>query len=567
MDAKLTPKQVVVMPPIFLALLALLLSFAWLVPNHTLPWASFYPDAITASVLLVVAVWVLIRSPGKLELIGLGLFFLFLATVPWLQYATGVIYSFGTAWTNSLYLLGFSLAIFVGWHWERATPGQCLDFLFLAISFAAIVSVGIQVLQWLQLSEDLFVLDTGRSRFYGNLGQPNQLASLLLLAVLGVARAYAKKALGPGVAIILVLFILFGVALTQSRTAWLNIGGILVALFLFWGEGRPKRLGWILAALGVYSVVLNFNLPIINELISGQATSSRELAADPYRQAIWKSLVHAALDRPLFGYGWGQTTAAVFAAVDFPTLGSVTKQSHNIVLDIVIYNGLLLGGLIIAVLASAFWKLLGCLKQEYFIFPALALGLLVVHSMLEFPLHYAYFLLPFGLILGVLLRCGNIKGRWVCSKWFGYGVAISVACGLWLTIKEYVEVEHSYFEIRYGKEWKEISKEFIPQTKVLTQWRDRLQIANLNPEGTQDTEKYRRIERAVVTTPEPFLMFLVAQNLALEGRTLEAREWLEKVCKLQPSRLTVNLAKQWEYASEAHVAYRAVDWKKCPASN
>lgn len=566
MDVKLSQEQVVLMPPIVLALLALFLSFAWLVPNHTLPWTSFYPDAIAAAVLLVVAAWVLIRSPGRFELIGFGLFFMFLATVPWLQYATGVIFSSGTAWINSLYLLGFSLAIFAGWHWERATPGQCLDFLFLAISFAAVASVGIQLLQWLQFTADLFVLDTGRSRFYGNLGQPNHLASLLLLAVLGVTRGYAKKALGSGITILLALFLLFGVALAESRTAWLNIGGILVALFLFWGEDRPKRLGWILAAFGAYFVVLNFSLPIINELLFGQATSSREAAVDPIRLAIWKSLVHAALDRPLFGYGWGQTTAAVFSAVDFPNLGSVTKQSHNIVLDIVIYNGLLLGGLIVAVLASTFWRLLGSLKQEFFIFPALALGLLIVHAMLEFPLHYAYFLLPFGLILGVLLRCSDIKGWWVCSKWFGYGVVICVAAGLWLTIKDYVEVEHGYFEIRYGQEWQEISTEFIPQTKVLTQWRDRLQIANLNREGTLDPESKRRINGAVVTTPEPFLMFLVAQNLALEGGTLEAREWLERVCKSQSSLLAANLAKQWEYASKAHASYRAVDWENCPAS-
>jgi O-antigen ligase len=476
------PKPLVVMPPILLGVLAVFLSLAWVIPNHTRPWATFYSDAIAGTVLLIVALWVLFRSPGKFKLIGLGLFFLLLATVPWLQFAAGLVYSSGTAWINSFYLLGLSLAIFSGWHWEKSTPGQCLDFLFLAIVIAAIVSVGIQLMQWFHLSSDPWVLGAGVSRFYANIGQPNLLASLLLMAVLGVAWGYAGTTLGPAIAIIFILCLLFGVALTESRTAWLNIAGILVALNFFWGESKPKFFVWILLGFGIYFIFLYFSLPAINELFFGKMTAGRE-AGDPIRVELWKSLLNAALERPWFGYGWGQTTEAVFSSRDLPDTGAMFRHAHNIVIELVIYNGILLGGLVLLVVGRTFHQFLANLNYEYFIIPFLAATLLVVHAMLEWPLHNAFFLLPFGMILGVLGCRSGVKVWCACPNWIGLGFTIVVAICLWITIADTLEAERTYFGYYYGSKGKAIPFEAIPQVKLLTQWEDRLRFANSTPEG------------------------------------------------------------------------------------
>lgn len=566
MDEKLTPKPLLIIPPVFLAVLAVFLSLAWLVPNHTRPWRAFYSDAITGSVLLIVAMWVLIRLPRKFELIGLGLFFLLLAAVPWLQFAFGVIYSPGTAWINSLYLIGFSIAIFVGWHWEKTSPGQCLDFLFLAICSAAIVSVGIQLLQWLQLtSGDLWIVGAGKNRFYANMAQPNQLASLLLLGVVSVVWGYARKTVGAAIAILLISYLLVGVALTESRTAWVNIAGILVALSLFWGENRPKRLNLALVGMGAYFIALHLSLPAINEFLFGELSARRELG-DPIRQEMWKSLVKALIDRPWFGYGWGQTTEAVFASTDFPATGSVTKHSHNIVLDIFLYNGLLLGSLVVTVIVATFWPFWAYLKHEQFIIPVLAIGVLLVHSMLELPLHYAYFLLPFGMVLGVLVFRSNVKLWGACPKWIGQVFVIAVAGGLWITVADCLEVERTYFNVYFGKKGQAIPPEMQPELTALVQWRDRLNLANSIPGGALSPESFLWMKGVIISTPESFLMFQLAQNLALNGRPSEAREWLEKMCKVATNGVTQDLADQWESVAEKNVIYRMVDWKHCPPS-
>lgn len=555
------------MPPILLAVLAVFLSLAWVIPNHPRPWAAFYMDAVAGTVLLVVTFWVLLRSPGKLQLIGIEIFFLVLAAVPWLQFSMGLVYSSGTAWINSFYLIGFSLAIFAGWHWERSTPGQCLDFLFLAIFLAAILSVGVQLMQWLQLTSDPLVLAVGRSRFSANIGQPNLLASLLLMATLGVAWAYAGKTLGPVVAIILVLCLLFGVALTESRTAWLNIAGILVALSIFWGKSRPKSFVWVLLGFGIYFIALYFSLPTINELLFGGRVSSIRTLGEPIRMELWSSLLQAALERPWLGYGWGQTTEAVFASRGLDT-GSMFRHAHNIVLELVLYNGIVLGGLVLLALGRTFGHFFGYLRHEYFIIPFLAIALLVVHAMLEWPLHNAFFLLPFGMILGVLAWRSSVNEWCACPKWIGLGFAIAIACGLWITIADSLEAERTYYNYYFGKKGKVIPPDALPKVMLLTQWDDRLRFANSIPGLPFPQEKYRWMKGVVVTTPEPpFLLLVLAQSLALNGRPDEAREWLENMCRTTPKDYADGLAEQWEEAAQTNNVYRSVDWKACRTGN
>lgn len=560
----MTTKSAATIPPIFLGVFSILLSLAWIIPNHTKPWMAFYSDAIAGVMLLIVAFWVLFRSSGKLGVIGLSLLFLFLAAVPWLQYSVGVVHSSGMAWINSIYLIGLSLAIFIGWNWERTTPGECLDFLFLAISIAAVISVGLQLLQWFHLPPGNFwVAYVGDSRFSANMAQPNQLATLLLLSVMGVAWGYARKALGPVISVILVLYLLFGVVLTESKTAGLNVVGVLIVLYFFWGERRPKFFNFILLGFGAYFVSLYLSLPVINEFLFGEL-SVRRAVGDAVRLEMWESLVKAVLERPLLGYGWGQTTEAVFASTDFPGTGGMTKHSHNIVLDIFIYNGLVLGGFVVLMLGAAFRKFLAYLKNDYFIIPMLAVSIVLVHSMLELPLHYAYFLLPFGMILGVLGQRSGVKSWCVCPKWFAVGFAVAVAWGLWITVADCLEAERTYFNVYFGKKGEAIPPEFQPKLTVLTLWRDRLTFANSRPGAPLTPEQFNWMKGVIVTTPEPFLLFLLAQDLALNGQPDEAREWLKKMCKTVQTAVSQDLAEQWESAAESHAAYRMVDWKQCP---
>ncbi|MFY8043270.1 MAG: Wzy polymerase domain-containing protein, partial [Rhodoferax sp.] len=124
---------------------------------------------------------------------------------------------------------------------------------------------------------------------------------------------------------------------------------------------------------------------------------------DPTRLSGWIRLSEASLLSPWAGYGWGQIISANFAvAENFQGNFGLFAQSHNGVLDLVLWNGYVLAAIIMAVVIVVCvqtYRRNKSLVELHYVGFLIVLG---VHSMLEFPLHYAYFLLPFGLIVGIL---------------------------------------------------------------------------------------------------------------------------------------------------------------------
>ena len=140
-----------IMTPFWLSLWACMLTIGWLLPNHYRPWLSFHSDAWVALTLSLGSAAVIWRSREPMMWHRITLLVALLLCVPWLQYAFGMMPVIGNAWISSAYLLGLLLAMLIGARWELSSPGQLGDGLFLAIGIAAILSVSLQLQQWLQL--------------------------------------------------------------------------------------------------------------------------------------------------------------------------------------------------------------------------------------------------------------------------------------------------------------------------------------------------------------------------------------------------------------------------------
>ena len=142
----------------WLAAWALTLSIGWLLPNHYPPWPAFHFDAWISIVMLAGAAAVILARGLPTRWDSLTLTVGLLVLVPGIQYCFGLVLLAGTAWVAAAYLLGFLLCLMIGARWESASPGQVADGLFLAIGIAAILSVGIQIYQFLQLVPDGWAL-------------------------------------------------------------------------------------------------------------------------------------------------------------------------------------------------------------------------------------------------------------------------------------------------------------------------------------------------------------------------------------------------------------------------
>jgi hypothetical protein len=219
----------------------LALATPWLLPTHMSPWRAFHADLLMALMLLPAAFWVVLCRRERVAVPPAALAVLALAGVPVLQWAGGMMLFAGDAWIAGTYLLGFALAIAAGARFQHVAPNKVVDALFAAFVVAGLISVGIVLAQWLQLGPlrlsdfDLILRYPGAGyRLFGNLGQPNHLATLLVWALIALWWAYLSSRVRGAVAVGAAAFLIIGITATQSRTAWLEML-VLVAGACRWG--------------------------------------------------------------------------------------------------------------------------------------------------------------------------------------------------------------------------------------------------------------------------------------------------------------------------------------------
>lgn len=550
--------------PLWLAFAALALSLSWLLPNHVPPWLAFHADAWAALVLTVVAAGVLLQDRKTTEWHGLAVLTAALIVVVALQYAFGMIRQFGVMWINIAFLFGFLLALLVGSSWERATRLQCADMLFTAVVVAAVVSVGLQLHQWLDWEPvGPWILKSSGSRHFANMVQPNQLASLLFLGVLGCAWMYLRGWMYGYIAVFLAMCLLFGLALTESRTGWINALLIVTATVAYRRLPGVGRLPSVAISLAAFYLLCVVSLPALNETMgtSGIPVQLRSIA-DNTRISLWKMLVEAAALRPWTGFGWGQVSHAQFLmSIDQMYPGASLQQAHNLVLDLVLWNGVPIGLTVAALLGWWAWQAIRRVSDPFQLVMFLFLVVLFAHAMLEFPLQYAYFLLPAGLMMGALDSSLGFRVAFQTPKWLAGSIVLAVAAMLSVTIRDYFRVETSFYGLRFEQRKIKTSIPPVPpDVLVLTQWHDYVYLARLDPSQVHGVQDLVWAGDLVRTMPSALGMYKLASMLVFAGRPDEAQQWLKVLCRVNPQPQCEIIRAMWLEQTTKHTLMAAVPW-------
>lgn len=546
-------------------IIALFLSLAWLLPNHSIPWLGFHGDAWASVVLWCIGIVVAWRSKFLLSLNRVGVIALLISTLPLFQYAAGKIVLFGIAWINFIYLYGFALSIIVSVSWFRVQRDQLSNIVFMAVGVAAIISVFIQLTQFFYL--DLFgmwALPGLGKRQFANMAQPNNLASLLLLGMLAVIWGYLKRIYAGYIAAFLLLMMLSGLVLTESRTVWVTFA--LLTLCIAWKhELVPSRKHFFVTflLLSVY-VVLSLSLKYIYayfgfDEIGGGA--SRAIAGDT-RWIAWKLFFKAILLHPFAGYGWGQVAIAQFSMIDEKIiLGGNFLQAHNLFIDLFLWNGLLIGGLLSCIVVfcciRVFFGIVNLQQLIQFFFVLV----LLVHSMLEYPLQYAYFLLPLGLIFGELTASVGMGVVLLKKKAVSFILIVIAGLMLLLTINDYFRIEERFYGLRF--EIKKIPTSIPntpPKARLLTQWTEYIRFARIEPSADILKEDIETLKAVASTMPSAYIMYKLASVLAYQSEPSEAQIWLRRICQTTPKEHCDLLRTQWEQDSVMSSEIKAVTW-------
>jgi O-antigen ligase len=308
----------------------------------------------------------------------------------------------------------------VGFGARAADAPRWSAVLLCALLAAASVSVlfaFVQVfkLEWTDNRWIAPVRTAGRAA--GNLRQPNQLAMLLMLGlvawmVLSGVRPTRRRAASTG-ALLLAAWLGAGIALTGSRTGLLGL-----AVIALWGaldRDLPRVVRWqgaaaaaacaaAMAALALGAGTFHLEAQTQGQLSGGDISSSRF--------GVWANALQMLADHPIAGVGWGNFNF-VWTLTPFANRsGAFFDHTHNLPLNLVVELGIPLALLVMGAMAWVLWASRRAWMHADADSRMLARGalmmlvLLGLHSLLEYPLWYAYFLLPAAFLLGLFIRYG-----------------------------------------------------------------------------------------------------------------------------------------------------------------
>jgi hypothetical protein len=560
-----------------LVFLSVALMLAYLVPNHYVPWLAFHQELLAAVAFTPLIIWGLI-TVKKVPLIVIGA--LLLSTIPLIQLLAGQIYFAGDGWVSWLYIFGFALTVLAGSALGSSCSGKfelerAFLPIFLGILFAALISVGIAIHQWLDLQIlNLMVVDLRPgARPYANLAQANQLSTLLLLGSVSLVFLYESDRIGGLTASAASCLLIFGLAMTQSRTVLLSTVVIWAALATMKHKLRLKTSWLFLAVATGLFTVCSVLWPQLNETLLLTTSSSLEgRFGQDLRLTLWISMFDA-LGRSLwFGYGWNQVSVAQQAiALDHPATYWYFNSSHNIFLDLAIWAGLPLSLMVFGGLTWWFVQRVRYCETPFAWCLLLAISFVFCHAMVEFPLSYAYFLLPVGLMMGALehVMPDVKKAENSFTAWFPFRVlgAAAGAMALTFVVIDYFPIEQQWRDIRFSQ----VGIEAAPvkrseRTYLLTQLSEDVRFATIPAGRAMPPDQLEWMGKVSERFAWAASSFKYAQALALNGKPDVAATVLSKLCKIQPPSSCQAAIKEWErLAAEEYPELRSVAMPGVPS--
>lgn len=302
-------------------------------------------------------------------------------------------------------------------------------------------------------------------RALGNFGQPNQLATLFVLALVA-SRARSEltgKRRSAALAAGLALAFGAGVAWTGSRTGLVNLCIVCVWIATVSWRDKDARIhallglaGWVLGFVVHWAAAQWGHSTLFAEvrLHSGSDVSASRLA-------VWRDALSMIAAAPWTGVGWGQFSRAWSLSVLPHRSSAPFDHTHNLPLQLAVELGLPAALFILGLLAWIFWttRLSAADKSGrggvIHRCVTMMLAVLGFHSLLEYPLWYVSFLLPAAFLLGV--RCRPLDSEAaltnasrlnaVAGRWGGYflqSAGVLIILGTLLAIWDYSRVLQIY---------------------------------------------------------------------------------------------------------------------------
>ena len=405
----------------------------WILPflyyHHAYPITTFYQEWV--AVLLSLCALPLLTGKHywqqaalpRVILLPVGMLLLLLV-----QYLLGRVPSFDQTMLYAMYFLWMALLIMLG-HGLRRAFGLPL----LATALAAFLVVGaelntlagvLQHYRWHTFLDSVVTVKVATA-VYGNIAQPNHFADYIAMGLASVGLLYIRGLLRSWQVVLLVTPMLFVLVLSGSRSAWLYL--LFMAGISYLWQRRDKS--FLLLLKYAVAVLLGFALMHLVVQIpwlegaSGKVTALQRLWGEggnwaggnsSIRLYLWKESWLIFTHFPLIGSGFGQFAWQHFqmgGELRDTNISGLYNNAHNMVMQLAAETGL--AGLSILFATLGIWLMRGLREPRtiYQWWGFTVLSVLAIHSMLEYPLWYGYFIGIAAIVLG-LIDGGVFRLEW-----------------------------------------------------------------------------------------------------------------------------------------------------------
>lgn len=380
----------------------------FLLPVHVDPIPSFYSEWWTVFLGLAGAL-VCVLFSGELKLVLPIVTFtpILLALVVALQInlgmfaysANGFLLLANLAWVALLIVAASSLC-------EKLGTKKCTVFIATSILCGGILSGIVGCLQALGLHHYFApwvtpTLGPTGVGVYGNLAQQNHFANYLALALASALYLHLCAALSLRKFLPLASFLIMSAILSGSRSIWLYfaiLGGLLILFRRAHGKTNPmldkqkshKQLTrariTIVCIVGIVALIFASQLPQLQRLFHLNETLGS-------RAFLWRHAVDMFVAHPILGVGFD---AFAFNLIGQLQLGAkywgIDQFAHNLLLQLLAVSGILgLTAFLLPILLSIRRQRQLAFTAERF-FASCLIAILTLHSLLEQPLFFTYFL-------------------------------------------------------------------------------------------------------------------------------------------------------------------------------
>lgn len=414
-------------PTTSLFVVGLMMLLPFIYPRHTLPIASFYGEWLAGALGLLALLPLLKRDSWQpLEIPQIALVFLGFVALVFMQWSLGMLNSSQYALMAASYLIwAFFLAILGSYLRRQLGWDRLVTVLAWFVLAGGLLNGGFVLLQ-LMMQNGMSVPFMPKHSSYGAIGQANHFANHTALALVSLFYLYSRGQIKLLAALPATLAFLFMFSLSGSRSTWLYLLAFVMLALLLRAmvinqqglraqveQSQSRRLlRMALIALPLFALVQLAAFLLFNqtglEKVSALPTErlldeSVAISGITIRLHLWQESWQLFMQSPWLGIGLGQMrweTFSTFTEGLAAGMPATFEHAHNLFFHIMAEMGL--AGLLLLVAGMVAW--LRGFSWKHLSFSSWwllgMLGVIFIHSLLEYPLWFTYFLGMAAFLLG-----------------------------------------------------------------------------------------------------------------------------------------------------------------------